>query len=221
MIGDAMDIRVHRLPLGPFETNCYLVEDVATREALVIDPAGESATIAARLRGLGLRPVRVVHTHGHVDHCIASTAVAREFGVPIAMHAADVPLYRNMPRQVEALMGKGAAAALGVLDILEPAELLEDGDRVPFGGAEAEVIHLPGHSPGGIGLLFRTRPPTLICGDTLFADGVGRTDLWGGDWQTLLASIRGRIFALPDDTVVHSGHGPDTTVGREKASFPY
>ncbi len=214
-------IRVTRIPAGPFETNCFLVEDVPTREALVVDPGGGAQDIVDRIGELGLRPVLVVHTHGHMDHCMASTAIARRFGVSIAMHEADVPLYRNIPRQVEALMGRSAAAGLGTLDILEPAVMLKDGDRVRVGGSEAEVIHLPGHSPGGIGLLFATQPPILLCGDTLFADGVGRTDLWGGDWDTLRTSIRERIFTLPDDTVVHSGHGPDTTVGREKAGFPY
>lgn len=214
-------IRVHRMPLGPFQTNCFLVEDVATHDALVVDPGGDAPAIRARVADLGLRPVQVVHTHGHMDHCLASTVLARHFDVPIAMHAADLPLYRNMPRQVEALMGPGAAAAMGAIDALEPAVLLADGDRVTVGQSEAEVLHLPGHSPGGIGLLFRTAPAVLICGDTLFADGVGRTDLWGGDWNVLLASIRDRIFVLPDDTVVHCGHGPDTTVGREKAGFPY
>ncbi len=214
-------IRVYRIPLGPFQTNCYLVEDVATKDALVVDPGGDMPVLLARVADLGLRPVLVVQTHGHMDHCMASTAVARHFNVQIAMHEADLPLYRNMPRQVEALMGPGAAAAMGVIDAMEPAVLLADGDRVTVGRSEAEVLHLPGHSPGGIGLLFRTVPPTLICGDTLFADGVGRTDLWGGDGQVLLSSIRDRIFVLPGDTVVHCGHGPDTTVGREKAGFPY
>jgi glyoxylase-like metal-dependent hydrolase (beta-lactamase superfamily II) len=214
-------MKIHRIAVGPFGTNCVLVEDPATREALVVDPGGDRQAIEERIGLLDLKPVMIVHTHGHMDHCMESSALARKYQIPIAMHAADLPLYQNIGKQVDALLGPGASAGYGIETTVEPSVMLSDGDRVRVGELEAEVLHLPGHSPGGIGLLFRQTPPVLVSGDTLFRDGVGRTDLWGGDWETLLHSIRERIFTLPDDTKVVSGHGGDTTVGREKASFPY
>lgn len=214
-------MKVHRIPVGPFATNCVLIEDEASREALVVDPGGDLEVIEERLAALHLKPTLVVHTHGHMDHVMASSAFATRHGVTIAMHEADLPLYRNLRLQVQALLGPRAAADLGAEPLVEPTRLLKAGDKVRVGALEAEVLHLPGHSPGSIGLLFAGNPATLVAGDTLFRDGVGRTDLWGGDWDTLLRSIREGIFTLPAPTIVVSGHGPDTTVGREKDAFPY
>jgi glyoxylase-like metal-dependent hydrolase (beta-lactamase superfamily II) len=214
-------MKVHRVPLGPYETNCVILEDERTREALVVDGGGDADSAYQRIQALGVRPVLHVHTHAHMDHCLQSVALAARLGVKNAVHADDLPLWRNLPRQVEALMGPGAAAALGVTSGADPELLLKDGDVLTFGDSKVEVMHLPGHSPGGIGLLFRGTPCVVVSGDTLFRDGVGRTDLWGGDWNVLLVSIGQRLFTLPDDTVVWSGHGAETTIGREKANFPY
>ena len=214
-------MKVHRVPLGPFATNGVILEDERTKDALVIDPGGDADAAFERIRTLGVKPVMLVHTHAHMDHCLQSVALAGRLGVTNALHAEDLPLWRNLERQVDALMGPGAAAALGVLSGKDPEVLLKEGDVLTFGDSKVEVIHLPGHSPGGIGLLYRGKPNVLVSGDTLFRDGVGRTDLWGGDWSVLLHSIRERLFTLPDDTVVWSGHGDETTIGREKAGFPY
>jgi glyoxylase-like metal-dependent hydrolase (beta-lactamase superfamily II) len=214
-------MKVHRVPLGPYETNCVILEDERTREALVVDGGGDADAAYQRVQALGVRPVLHVHTHAHMDHCMQSAALAARLGVRNALHPDDLPLWRNLPRQVEALMGPGAAAALGVASGADPELLLKDGDVLTFGDSKVEVMHLPGHSPGGIGLRFRGSPDVVVSGDTLFRDGVGRTDLWGGDWNVLLVSIGQRLFSLPDDTVVWSGHGAETTIGREKANFPY
>jgi hydroxyacylglutathione hydrolase len=215
-------VKVHRVPLGPFETNCLILEDSATREALVVDPGMDAEGAARRVEALGVKPVAVVHTHGHLDHCLQSASLGRRWGVPVVLHAADLPLWRGLRKQVEALMGPGMADAMGIADADEdPTVFVKEGDTVSFGGLHAEVIELPGHSPGGIGLLVRSKPFVLVSGDTIFRDGVGRTDLWGGDWDTLLKTLRERIFTLPDDTVIWSGHGAETTVGREKSGFPY
>jgi len=215
-------MKVHRVPLGPFETNGLILEDERTKEALVVDAGGDAEAAYQRIQALGVKPVLMVHTHAHMDHCLQSVALAARLGVPNALHPDDLPLWRNLSRQVDALMGPGAAAALGVVPGGgDPAMLLKEGDVLTFGDSKVEVIPLPGHSPGGIGLLYRGKPDVVISGDTLFRDGVGRTDLWGGDWDVLLRSIRERLFTLPDDTVVWSGHGAETTIGREKANFPY
>jgi len=210
-------MRYQRVPVGPFATNAVIIEDETTHDALLLDPGDSPELLLDRVRRLAVRVTRIVLTHGHLDHCLAAPRLAAELSVPIAMHEADVPLYRNLPVQARMLLG--GAVPFAEADPGDPQELLKDGDRVRFGGVEAEVMHLPGHSPGGIGLLVRGSPSVLFCGDTIFRDGVGRTDLWGGDWETLLGSIRERIFTLPEDTRLVCGHGPETTVGREKRSF--
>lgn len=215
-------MKITRIPVGPFATNCILIEDEATRETIVVDPGFDGGALADRIRAAGMKPVLVLLTHGHMDHCLDAAAVATRFDVPIALHADDLPLYRNLALQVSTLLGSRAAERYGLEEPLEPTVLLKDGDTVKAGTLAGEVLHLPGHSPGGVGVLFRGEdPPVLLAGDTLFRDGVGRTDLWGGSWETLLASIRGRLFTLPPETRVLTGHGGETTIGREKSRFAY
>jgi len=216
-------VRYVRIPVGAFATNCVILEDETSHEGIVIDPGADADVLRERVRKLGMTVKRIVLTHGHLDHCLAAPALAREWKAPVAMHEADVPLYRNLPVQSRMLLGGLVAGAED--DPGDPGALLRDGDKVRFGAVEGTVMHLPGHSPGGIGLLFDGTPGgtpgVLCCGDTIFRDGVGRVDLWGGDWDTLLRSIRGRIFTLPQDTKLVTGHGAETTVGREKANFPF
>lgn len=209
-------MKFHRIPVGMFATNCVIVED--NGEALVVDPGAEAEMIERRLFSLGLRPVRIVLTHGHLDHCLAASTLARNFKIGIAMHADDLLLYRNVKAQAAALFGSDDICG-GQVE--EPDMLISEGSILKVGNAIGEVICLPGHSPGSIGILFEGSPKTLLCGDTIFMDGVGRTDLWGGDWDKLLCSIKERIFTLPDDTRLITGHGAETTVGREKRWFPY
>jgi glyoxylase-like metal-dependent hydrolase (beta-lactamase superfamily II) len=211
-------MKVQRIPVGMFATNCVIVEDEATRSALVIDPGADGDMLARRLEGQGVTPVLIVLTHAHIDHCLDASLLARRWRVGIAMHADELPLYRNMRLQASALLGSDDLVRG---DLVEPTTLLKEGDTVAAGATQGRVVSLPGHSPGGIGLLFPGNPQTLVCGDTIFRDGVGRTDLWGGDWDTLLGSIRLRVFTLPDDTRLVTGHGAETTVGREKRAFPY
>lgn len=210
-------LKVETFVLGPFQTNSYLLIDPATSETVIVDPAADDQRMIKRLEGL--KPKMIVQTHGHVDHCVGSSSLARRFGIPIAMHELDVPLYKSIPQQIQAFMG--GAVRPEMFDLVTPEILLNEGDEIAVGSITANVIHLPGHSPGGIALYFQGDPGKLFCGDTLFADGVGRTDLWGGSWPTLLSSIRNKIFTLPGQTVVYSGHGPDTTVAREIKCFAY
>ncbi|HOU54855.1 MAG TPA: MBL fold metallo-hydrolase [Myxococcota bacterium] len=213
-------LKVHRVLLGPFETNGLILEDGETGEALLVDGGMDPDAMESRVRALQVRPVMLVHTHAHVDHCMASPELARRLGIPTVLHPADLPLWRNVPIQVQALLGPEVVRSLGISgDPPDPDRLVQEGDRLAFGGLEAEVIHLPGHSPGGIGLFLRQGPGVLVSGDTLFRDGVGRTDLWGGDWGTLVATLHQKVFTLPPETVVWPGHGASTTVGREQAGF--
>jgi len=214
-------MKFHRIPVGPFATNCVLIEDEGTRKCIIVDPGGDGPTITDRIETMGILPTMVLLTHGHMDHCMEASNLAGRYDIPVAIHSADLPLYGKLEKQVEALLGKNAAASFSPGKPVEPTVFLEPGGKVAVGDVEADVIHLPGHSPGGIGLLFEGEPPVLICGDTIFRDGVGRTDLWGGDSEALLKSIRNTIFSMPDETRLITGHGAETTVGREKRSMAY
>lgn len=211
-------MKIHRIPVGFFATNCIIVE-AEGGEAAIVDPGGDGEVIVDRIEALRVRPTLIVLTHGHLDHCLEASFLASKYSIPVAMHEADLPLYRNLPGQIAALLGP--QVLVNPDPLVEPSLFLKEGDKVRIGQSEAEVLHLPGHTPGGIGLLLRTVPLTLLCGDTIFRDGIGRTDLWGGDFSKLMASIKEKIFTLPEDTKLVCGHGAETTVGREKRYFPY
>lgn len=213
-------LKYDRLVVGPFATNCLLVHPDDCSDCVVIDPGGDVETAADRIRILGCKPTMVLLTHAHLDHCLGASEIAERFGVPIAMHEKDLPLYENLPRQVETLLGPQAAETFGKARVVRPSRLLGDGELVPVGQETLEVLYLPGHTPGGLGFLARQDPPVLFCGDTIFKDGIGRTDLWGGDFATLMRSIKRRVFALPGETVLVPGHGAETTV-HEESRQPY
>jgi glyoxylase-like metal-dependent hydrolase (beta-lactamase superfamily II) len=199
---------------GPFVENCYLVMDEESRQALLVDPGDEDERILETVRGLGATVKEIVCTHAHIDHAGAVAPLSRLLGAPFALHAAERPWLERMPSQ---------AAVFG----LDPREVprvdreLVDGETIALGGQEAKVLFTPGHSAGGCCLSFAGPPPVVLVGDTLFQGSIGRTDLPGGSLRALLASIRERLFTLPDATVVLSGHGPATTIGEEKRSNPF
>jgi glyoxylase-like metal-dependent hydrolase (beta-lactamase superfamily II) len=197
--------------VGPLQVNCYLVACPKSREALVIDPGDDGDRILDVVRSNGWRLVRIVNTHGHFDHIGGNRAVIAATGAELLIHEADLPLMQR---------ARTHAQFYGLDTELSPPpdRLLKDGDRIEIGELTFEVIHLPGHSPGGIALLCGEH---LFSGDILFADSIGRTDLPGGDHHALINGIRSRLWCLPEETVVHPGHGPDTTIGREMRTNPY
>jgi len=214
---------IRRLVLGAFQANCYLVTCPQTGETIVIDPGAEAPRIMEALAGVsaGGRPAKVVSiivTHGHIDHVGAARVVREETGAPLLVHAADAGMLASPMMNLSALLPGGAGGRI------EPDREVDDGERITFGRLALEVRHSPGHSPGGICLVIDREPDQpSICfsGDTLFAGSVGRTDFPGGDWSTLEDSIRRVIYTLPDRTIVLPGHGPETTVGREKRTNPF
>lgn len=201
-------MRVRRLVLGPLDTNCWLVDDGGAGALIIIDPAADARAIAQEI---GSDPVgAVVLTHGHFDHLEAARDLVPVTGAPLLVHAADAASIRS---------AEGTGGRLFGFDAFAPAadRLLEEGDQVVAGGVSLTVLHTPGHTPGSICLLC---PGHLFSGDTLFAGSIGRTDFAGGDMRSMRRSIV-LLSALDDDVRVHPGHGPDTTIGRERKVNPY
>jgi len=199
------------LPVRPIYANCYLVGDPETRQGVVIDPGGEAARILDEAARLGLTLTRILLTHGHLDHTSATAEVRDATGAPVCIHPADADLLRRPDLAMAALMGLQDPAPV------EPDQLLEDGSNVEVGSTAFRVLHTPGHTPGSICLALEDE---VFTGDTIFAGGVGRTDL-GGSMSDLVATLRDRIATLPDDTVLLPGHEGQTTVWAEKAGNPF
>ena len=205
---------IDTFPVGPLQCNCTILADPRTREAIVIDPGDEAERILRALESEKLSAVALLHTHAHLDHITASRAVKEATGAPIRLHAGDRPLYDALPEQA-AFFGFRADAPA------EPDTPLADGEVIRFGSYALRAIHTPGHTPGSTCFALEGDSPVLFSGDTLFRRSIGRTDLWGGDTDAILASIRRRLFTLAGDTAVVCGHGPDTTIEEEKKGNPF
>ncbi len=199
------------LVVGPLAVNCYIVGDETTREAIVIDPGGNARDILGTLRREQLKPIAIVNTHAHFDHLLALNEVRATTGVPFWLHVDEAQVLASA--QMGATMFGFAMAQPAPAD-----RLLRDGDQVRVGMLALKVLHTPGHTPGGICLL---HDKSVIVGDTLFQGSIGRADLPGGDYATLMRSIRDRLLTLPEDTAVYPGHMNATTIGEEKQLNPF
>ena len=202
---------VRQFVTGPLETNSYLLADQEAKEALVIDPGGDPGEILAFLARERLTCRLIVNTHGHFDHISGNGALKKATGAPLLVHEGDVPLLTEAATHARLFMMRAENSP-------PPDGLLVDQGEVRAGAVLLRVLHTPGHSPGGVTLVV---PGAAFCGDLVFRGSVGRTDLPGGSERVLLDSIRRHILTLPDDTVLHPGHGPETTVGREKKQNPF
>lgn len=192
-------------------TNCFVLGCEETKEAVVIDPGDDADKILMALAESKLTLKHIINTHGHFDHVGANRQLKEATGADILIHALDEPMLGHL---------KSMAASFGLPMENSPAadRTLADNDTVRFGSIELQVLFTPGHSPGGISL--RAEKDVFV-GDTLFYGSIGRTDLPGGDFDTLVKSIKERLFVLEDDVVVHSGHTPETTIGQEKKHNPF
>ncbi|HJC61118.1 MAG TPA: MBL fold metallo-hydrolase [Candidatus Dietzia intestinigallinarum] len=211
-------------PAGMFQTNCYIVSDDAG-DCVIVDPGQDAEEqVRRQVSEAGLKPRAVLLTHGHLDHIWNAQQVADHYGVPAYIHPED--------REMLADPAKGLSLDLSAMrkevTFSEPAEVIEvfDGDTLSIGSMVFEVDHVPGHSPGSVS--FRITVETeqgprmvVLGGDVLFRDGVGRTDLPAGDTEVLMQSIAKKFLVLDDDAVVLPGHGPSTTIGRERSSNPF
>jgi hydroxyacylglutathione hydrolase len=206
------------LSVGPMQTGCYIVSDKATDELMVIDPGGDPEIIVESVRMTGLRVKTIVNTHGHADHIAANAQIKEHYPeAELLIHADDAEMLEKPTKNLSAFLGTPVKSP--------PADrTLAEGDEVRLGANAFKVLHLPGHTPGGIGLYWSGTDNVagmLFSGDALFAGGIGRDDFPGGDGELLRRMIREKIFTLPDDTMVLAGHGPSTTVGREKQTNPF
>lgn len=198
---------VKSFPVGPLQCNCTIIGDRVTGEAIVVDPGGDADKILAMVEQEGLRVVRVLHTHAHFDHFLAAGDIHEKTGAPLALHPEDKPLWDNLEMQCGMFQ-------IPYKPVPAPTQWLSHEEPVTVGGVTGEAIHTPGHTPGSTSFHFDDLK-LLIAGDTLFRGSIGRTDLWGGDYNAIERSIRERLYTLDESTRVVTGHGISTTIGDE------
>ncbi len=207
-------IRATIVPVTPFEQNCSIVWSEDTMKGAVVDPGGDLDRILGAAKKLGVTIEKILITHGHIDHAGGTAKLARELDVPVeGPQQEDRFWLERMPDQ---------SRMFGFPDVesFEPDRWLEDGDTVTVGGETLQVIHCPGHTPGHV-VFFHSQARLAMVGDVLFAGSIGRTDFPRGDHQTLIDSIRDKLFPLGDDVVFIPGHGPTSTFGKERESNPF
>ena len=202
---------LERVVVGSYAVNCYIVGDEKTREAIVVDPGADGKAILAAINKHNLNVKYIILTHAHGDHIGALDVVKAETKAPVLIHQNDEGMLQDKNRNFTSFMG-GKAIEMGA------DKFLNDGDVLNIGDIELKIIHTPGHSKGGICILFEN---VLICGDSLFAGSIGRTDLEGGNYAQLIQAIKDKILVLDDSINVLPGHGPTSTIGRERVSNPF
>jgi hydroxyacylglutathione hydrolase len=208
------NIILERFIVGMLQTNCYLLGDSQSGESVVIDPGGNSDRIAAKVAQLKLRLSAILNTHAHFDHIMEAWTLKKITGAEIYLHPRDRVLLQDRTVGLAAVLGSQAAAEGSIDYWLKAGELLK------FGSIKLEVIETPGHTPGHVSFYF-PQGQMIFVGDTLFAGSIGRTDFPGGSYDQLIRSVRERIFPLPGETIVYSGHGPETTIERESRTNPF
>lgn len=201
------------LTVGPFQENCYVVGDERTGSAVLVDPGEEAARITIAVEQTELEIARILLTHAHIDHVGAVATLAEEYSCPVLAHADCVPMLEGLPTQAM-MMG----LKFGKVPKLD--DFIEDKEEVEVGDLRLRSLYTPGHAPGHLAFYIESEG-VVLAGDALFAGSVGRVDLPGGDGATLIESIQKRLLTLPDETVVHSGHGPATTIGHERETNPF
>lgn len=198
---------IKKIVVGMLEVNCYIVGDDCTKEVFIIDPGGDPRDIKKIIDKDGLKPKAIINTHGHGDHIAADG----DFDLPIWIHKLDAEFLQDV--------SKNLSGAYGLLLTTRPAaRLLEEGDILKIGRYDLQVIHTPGHTPGSICLKGKG---VVFTGDTLFCEGIGRTDFAYGSEKDIIRSIKEKLFILDDSCIIYPGHGPTSTIGRERASNPF
>ncbi len=202
---------IETLEVGPFAENCYIVGCETTNEGVVIDPGDEIDRILKRVTAQQLNIKYILITHAHLDHVRELGTLKNQIDVPVLMHKEDQFLLDGLPMQASAF-------GMSISTIPKIDKYIEEGDTIEFGEEKFRVLHTPGHSPGNVSLV--TEGAAFV-GDVLFSGSIGRTDLPGGDFDILINSIKTKLFPLGDDTLIYSGHGPVTTLKKEKQTNPF
>lgn len=210
------EMHVETFAVGPLGCNCSIVADLEAKKALVIDPGGNFDEIARRLAAHELEVGAIVHTHTHIDHVGATAPLQRLTGAEACIHEGDRFLYDMLPVQA-------AMIGCALPETVEMEGSLVDGKTFRIGAFELGVLHTPGHTPGSVSFVVSPHgeAPRVFTGDTLFRGGIGRTDLWGGDGNLILESLRKKLMSLADEAIVVAGHGPNSTIGHERRQNPF
>lgn len=202
---------LQKLCVGELSTNCYILGDEKTNQGVVIDPGGDFDLIDENIEKLNLKIKYIILTHGHIDHIKALVPLKKKTKAKVLIHKEDLAILSDPTYNLSQFIGEDSSFS-------EPDLLLKDGDTIEFGKKKLLVLHTPGHTPGSISLYTDN---LLFTGDTLFCEGIGRTDLPGASCENLFSSIKQKLFTKPDDTEVFPGHGPSTTIGWEKKNNPW
>jgi hydroxyacylglutathione hydrolase len=192
-------VKIHHIQVGMIQTNCYILWDEDEKKVLIVDPGADGEKILKWIEREGLKPLAILLTHGHFDHIGGIPLIQRRTGIPLYVHPADVHMLSRAVRK-------------------DNLYALEDTETIKLGGLSIQVLHTPGHTPGSVCFLIGD---TLLAGDTVLEGTVGRTDLHGGDPRALTRSIEEKILPLPDEVQIYSGHGPNSTIGKERRSNPF
>lgn len=206
-----MSLSFMRLVLGDLGTNCYIIGDPDSQEAFVIDP-DDGPAVVDTLKERGLTCVGILLTHGHSDHIHGVQTLMDTYGAPVYIHERDLPCLYDPQVNLSALHGRPVTITGGTI------KTVKDGQHIGSGKMDFQVLETPGHTVGGVCYYMA---PAVFVGDTLFRESVGRTDFPGGNFETLVQSIRTKLFTLPDQTMVYPGHGPETQIAFEKETNPY
>lgn len=207
---DKKHLRIKTCVLGMVGTNCHIIYHDITREALIIDPADDSGQIVLLCSQMDIKPVAILLTHGHFDHIMAVEEVRKHYDIPVYAGEQETDLLADPNRNMSALYGGWVS--------VRPQTTFKDQEVINIAGFDCKVLHTPGHTPGSV-CYWIEKEGVLVSGDTLFYESLGRTDFPGGSTREIIASI-GRLFQLPDDTMVYSGHGEPTTIGHEAVHNP-
>jgi len=204
---------IKTFPVGHLRCNCTIIGDPVSRQAIVADPGGDADRILKILEEQGFTVSKIIHTHAHFDHFMASGDMHDKTGAPLCLHQEDKPLWDHLEQQC-------GMFGLPYKPVPAPHQWLQDEEELLVGSTQGKAIFTPAHTPGSMSFLFE-EANLLLAGDTLFQGGIGRTDLWGGDYPTIERSIRQRLYNLNEDIHVVTGHGPGTTIGHEMRHNPF
>ena len=204
-------VLIEKHAVEPFFKNGYILSCSQTHQGIYIDPGDEVIQLLQRLQENGIKLIAIVNTHAHIDHISGVKLVKEKWDVPIYLHPQDKPLYEGLSVQAQRF-------GLDYPPAPPFDRPLEEGQDLQVGNLNLKVSHTPGHSPGGVCLQVREH---VFCGDVLFAGSIGRTDLWGGSYEVLMESIHNKVLPMGDEKILHPGHGPETTIGHERATNPF